>query len=395
MDRPEGKRSRAAKRRKAPPGCYWRADTLWGKVVIQGKEFRWSLHTSDPGVAAQRRAEGKERAHSDAYHKSDIPRSLSEALVHWGKHLEREVENRNLSAKTEQRYLVSIGQLAPHLDGLRLTNIDARLIASIIRARQEGGATNATIKRDLVALSSVMNFAIAQAWIDSNPVIARMATIKEGRDPIVLPRRQDIDRVIERAPGMIGHLIRAAALIGTRQDELVRACRDHIDHERGQLTVVGKGNKLRVIDLRPMGAYEFLCSLPTHPRSPLIFWHGDGEPYRNLSSNFFNNVINPATAWAEANGVDFHRFRYHDLRHLHAVEFLKKGCGSIYELQQRLGHSSVKTTEMYLAFLTEEERVRVKYGRQLRPVAVHEFVHGAPDNRVAQVNTTGTDPERR
>jgi hypothetical protein len=114
MDRPEGKRSRAAKRRKAPPGCYWRADTLWGKVVIQGKEFRWSLHTSDPGVAAQRRAEGKERAHSDAYHKSDIPRSLSEALVHWGKHLEREVENRNLSAKTEQRYLVSIGQLAPH-----------------------------------------------------------------------------------------------------------------------------------------------------------------------------------------------------------------------------------------------------------------------------------------
>jgi integrase/recombinase XerD len=124
-----------------------------------------------------------------------------------------------------------------------------------------------------------------------------------------------------------------------------------------------------------MGGHEFLCSPPAYPGSPLVFWHGNGEPYRNVSSNFFNNVVNPTTAWAETNGVDFRRFRYHDLRHLHAVEFLKRGCGSIYELQQRLGHSSVKTTGMYLAFLTEEERVRVKYGRQLRPVAVHEFVH--------------------
>jgi integrase/recombinase XerD len=47
------------------------------------------------------------------------------------------------------------------------------------------------------------------------------------------------------------------------------------------------------------------------------------------------------------------------LRHLHAVEWLRSGR-SIYELQHRLGHSSIKTTEMYLKYLTPEEAARGK-----------------------------------
>jgi integrase len=36
----------------------------------------------------------------------------------------------------------------------------------------------------------------------------------------------------------------------------------------------------------------------------------------------------------------FRRFRFHDLRHLHAVQWLQSGR-SIYSLQQRLGHTSL------------------------------------------------------
>jgi len=43
------------------------------------------------------------------------------------------------------------------------------------------------------------------------------------------------------------------------------------------------------------------------------------------------------------------RFRCHDLRHKFAIDYLKNG-GDIYKLKQILGHSSVKTTEMYLAY---------------------------------------------
>src|SRR5215831_5869814 len=62
-------------------------------------------------------------------------------------------------------------------------------------------------------------------------------------------------------------------------------------------------------------------------------------------------------AWAKENGIDFRPFRFHDLRHYHAVTWLKDGR-SIYDLQARLGHRSIKTTEDYLRYLTpDEERV--------------------------------------
>jgi integrase/recombinase XerD len=52
--------------------------------------------------------------------------------------------------------------------------------------------------------------------------------------------------------------------------------------------------------------------------------------------------------------------RFHDMRHRHAVDWLKKGK-SIYDLQQRLGHTSVKTTEIYLAYLTPVEKRAVMF----------------------------------
>jgi integrase len=45
-----------------------------------------------------------------------------------------------------------------------------------------------------------------------------------------------------------------------------------------------------------------------------------------------------------------------------AVDYLRDG-GSIYDLQQILGHASIKTTEIYLAFLTPaEQRVSKRLG---------------------------------
>jgi len=66
-------------------------------------------------------------------------------------------------------------------------------------------------------------------------------------------------------------------------------------------------------------------------------------------------------AHAKANGVEFRRFRFHHLRHRAAVDWLKAG-GSIYDLQGRLGHTSIKTTEMYLDYLTPEEIQAAKFG---------------------------------
>jgi integrase/recombinase XerD len=267
-----------------------------------------------------------------------------------------------------QRYACSLEQLKDFLEGKRLSEIDGRLVAEITRARAADGITNATVKRDLVALSSVINFAIDQGWIDNNPILARMKRIAERRDPIVLPRQQDIDLVISRSPGMIADMIRAAMVTGAREDELLRARRDEIDHERRTLTVIGKRNKRRTIELEPFDGYELIRKLPSNVGTPLLFWHSTGENYKNFASQFAAIVERTRTR-ATKRGIDFRPFRFHDLRHWHAVHWLRSGR-SIYALQQRLGHTSVKTTEVYLraGYLTFEEQ-QAAMGTTTAPVA--------------------------
>jgi len=266
------------RQRKAPAGCYWRGNTLWGRVKVRGRLIRWSLETDDPAIAKARRQAGKERALADVH--GDARRTFEEVFTAWEVQLMRSV-----GAKTAQRYLVSLKMLAPWLDGRALNDIDGRLVAEIIRERQRAGVTNATIKRDLGALSSIMNFAILQGWIETNPVLAKLALVPERRDPILLPSDRDIALVIERAPGMVGAMVRAALLTGAREDELAKAKRIDIDHGRKQMTIIGKRNKLRVIDLAPFDGYQFFAALPAYVGKPFLFWPSPMRASRRRSAS--------------------------------------------------------------------------------------------------------------
>ncbi len=335
---------------KAPAGCFWRGDTLHGRTRIKGRLIVWSLHTDNPKIAAERRKAGKDRMIADVLH-GDAKREFVEVMEHWACWIGKQV-----GPRTAQRYACSLDQIRPWLDGKSLSEVDNRLITEIVRARSVEGVTNATIKSDLVALSSVLNYAIDQGWRDDNPVLPRMRRIKEKREPIVLPHRAHVDLVIARSPGMIADVVRVAIATGARQNELLKSRREHIDHERRQITLLGKGRKLRVISLEPYGGYDLMRNLPAYARKPLLFWHSDGEDYKNFASQFAN-IVDRTAEWARNNGIDFRPFRFHDLRHLHAVTWLKDGR-SIYDLQNRLGHTSIKTTEMYCKYLTaEEERI--------------------------------------
>jgi integrase/recombinase XerD len=265
--------------------------------------------------------------------------------------------------KTARRYAVSLRQLEPVLIDLFLDQIDRVKIGEIVDYRRAAGVSTATIRRDLTALGSVLDF----AEVPDNPALERLRKLKERRDPIVLPEVADIRRMIARCPGRLSALVEAAWKTGCRQEELVAAERNKLDHQRRQLTVRGKRNKQRVIDLDYEDAYELLRALPARLGCKWLFWHHDGEPYRNVASRFAHLVAGEHAAAlkrAKAQGhaePDFRPFRFHDLRHRHAVDWLKSGR-SIYDLQQRLGHRSIKTTEIYLEFLTPDEVRAAKYG---------------------------------
>jgi integrase/recombinase XerD len=342
-----------SKKRNAPAGCYWRNGVLWGRAKIKGVERRWSLHTNDPKIARERRKAGKDKLVAVAHH-GDARFSFAEVVAAWSPWIEKQVRPR-----TAQRYATSLGVLAPFLDGKFLNEVDGRLVAEIIRTRQSvDDVSNATIKRDLTALSSVLTYAVAQDWIDTNPVLPKLKLIRERRDPIVLPRPEDVRRVIDRAPGLFAMLIRAALVTGCRQDELAKAKWSQLDLGAKRLTVVGKGGKTRAVDLEPFGGVDVFASLPRGVADAPLFWHDNGQPYSTVASRFGFLVRQLAKRHS-----DFKRFRFHDLRHLHAVEWLRSGR-SIYSLQQRLGHSSIQVTEGYLRYLTEDEQKAVKFGAE-------------------------------
>lgn len=344
-----------AKRPEAPKGTFWVGETLYGRTRVAGRLYRWSLETNDPKIAAARRQESKDRIvatrHADAQGFAAVVEAWAEEWL-----------LPNKGPKTTKRYLLSIKQIAPYLEGKKLAEIDGPLIATIIKGRRTKGITNATIKRDLVALSSVFNFAIDQGWCENNPVLPRMKRVEEKHHPIVLPSDDDIDQVIEIAPGLIKDLMRVALATGAREDELLSATLDQVDKPRRQMTLKGKGRKgvkkHRVIDLVPFDGHKLLDAVEVHPTSSFVFWHSDGLAYHGFPQQFCK-LTKRAARIAAKNGRTFRHFRFHDLRHVHAVRWLKSGR-SIYDLQRRLGHASIKTTEIYCTFLTPEEDRIVK-----------------------------------
>ena len=52
---------------KAPPGCYWRGNILWGQFQVKGKQFRITLRTDKPSLAVKRRNAAKNMEVEKAY----------------------------------------------------------------------------------------------------------------------------------------------------------------------------------------------------------------------------------------------------------------------------------------------------------------------------------------
>lgn len=332
---------------------YQRAGIYWLRATVNGVECRESLHTDD--IKDARKARDKRLNELKAARKRGQARkSWLEAVAEWFTHAEDQI-----AASTAMRYAVSLEQAKPYLSRYSVDQIDGQVIAGYMTARRKTGSSAATIRRDLTAISRVLEFAEAMEWREGNPTLSKRRLLRERRDPIVLPEARNIEAVIEAAGPRMGAMIRAAWLTGCRQGELVTAKWTGFNEKARTLAVIGKGNKRRVITLS-VDAWRHIASQPHTLGSDLIFCQANGEPFRQAASDFTHHRRKVASQSARK-GRPFVPFRFHDLRHLFAVEALQSGM-SIYDLQQHLGHTSVKTTEIYLEFLTTEQKAVAKAG---------------------------------
>jgi integrase/recombinase XerD len=340
-----------------PKGLYTRNGIYWARFKVRGIEYRESLRTRSEAVAERRLKARKQAVEDQAFYGAAEAVSWPQAVVAWDGWIKRQRKR----PATIKRYLVSLTQLRPWLDDKEVQRIDTALVRQIVRDRARQGATNATIRRDLTAMSSVLDAAMDEGWIEENPAHSfDRRRLKEAREPIVLPDEASIAAVLALGSRFV-EMAAFARLTGMREEEIASLRHDQVDAGRMAISLTHtKGRRAREVPI----CAEALAILERQPRflkSPFVFWRGQGERFQNVASQFYATVARVARKAAQE-GREFRRFRFHDLRHLFAVETLRQGRASLYELQQILGHSSVKTTEQYLDHLTPDEKQAAIHG---------------------------------
>lgn len=332
---------------------YLRAGIYWARFKVRGTEYRVSLRTRAERVAVKRLAALREEIEDQAVYGLAGPVSWPDAVVSWNAAIVG-----SLGARTLDRYACSLRQTAVRdaLEPLAVQQISTDVLRELVKVRRRAGAKNATIRRDLTAIASVLNHAADEGWIDENPVAAlNLRRIAPERTvPIVLPQPDSIDRVFATLPSRIRDMFELTRETGLRLEEVASLCHVHVSEAEGTITVVGgKGDKTRVVPLTKK-AKEIVGRQPRYIKKPWVFWKDKGERFEHLSSRIGDHVRRAAQKAAREK-AEFHAFSHHDFRHLFAVEYLRQRRGSIYDLQGELGHGTITVTERYLAFLTPDQ----------------------------------------
>jgi integrase/recombinase XerD len=331
--------------------------TWYLRAEIAGRKYRESLHTTNVRDARKLRDARLKTIQAQARHGAI---AWTKAVVEWSEHMKGQIADATMT-----RYLQSLALCGPHLKDRIVGDIDGALIRTMVADRRRVVGI-ATVRRDLTAVSRVLAHAQSAGWREGNPALDAIRLLRERRDPITLPDEGSIRSVLAKCSPHLRNLAIAARFTGARQAELTALKWSAFNGAAGTLEIVkGKGNRRRVITLSP-AAREHIAEL--NRSGELIFPSVDG-PWVSVPPAFAKTVHRAAKSYIEeqkAAGVEESRqrkfvpFRFHDLRHIYAVETLRGGT-SIYRVSQHLGHTSVKTTEQfYLAHLTPEEADRAR-----------------------------------
>lgn len=347
-----GKRGRANQKDK---NIIWRNGTAYARIQVNGKDRRRSLFTSDPSEARRKVKELQDLADKErAGELSEI--TFYRAAADWAK-----AGYSVRSQSTRDRYATSLLMMKDRLGPLRQHEITRRTIGEYVASRVEGKVKNATIKRDLTALSGLMRYCVARGWRDDNPAKEwDRSTIPEQRAPFERVDMRSYNACVTEASGAWSVMLRFLRASGFRLNvDALNLLRDKVNWNTGVVTFTTKRNRIRTRKLSGE-ALAILAELPSSIDSPYVFWQLRGDRKDPKLSRTFQDLEAKATRRAKREGWPYKHFHLHLLRHEFAIDYLKHGgpsgaVGSIYTLQGLLGHTSIKTTEIYLDFLTDEE----------------------------------------
>jgi integrase/recombinase XerC len=286
---------------------------------------------------------------------------------------------RNCSPHTRRAYSRDVAQLRDHLGAdSRPGSVQSYQVRAWL-AGLHGSVSNATLGRKLASLRSFFLYLVREGVIAKDPT-AGLPTPKVARR---LPRALSVDdckqlvdgprpsarrapmRESSRASQAASKvLLRDRALLellygtGIRVGELVALDVRDIDLQLGEVRVLGKGSKERVVPL-PSLVTEALTAWVEARRRPGILGEPlfvslrprRGEKVRRLGDRDVRRIL--CRRAGEVGILD--HVHPHRLRHSYATHLLDMGA-DLREIQELLGHESLSTTQKYTAVSIEHLR---------------------------------------
>ena len=266
---------------------------------------------------------------------------------------------RHASLATRDVYRREIACFFSYLDSNNLeydTITSAQLKQYLIDNSQERKLSAVTNSRVITALRLFFTFLNQQHIRDDNPT----ELIKDVRHPKHLPETEDYDSIetflsVIDTSDPIG--LRDMAIFeliyscGLRVSECCNLLMTEYYPQESRIKVTGKGDKQRIL---PVGdiAKEALNSYIQNARSQLLGKKKSKSVFISAKGTQITRqeVWNRLRIYSELSGVKLH---VHTLRHSFASQLLRNGA-DLRSVQELLGHSDIRTTEIYTHVNTED-----------------------------------------
>ena len=306
--------------------------------------------------------------------------TIQTAIAEFLKHCRFE---KNLSPKTIKSYSIDLKQLTNFL----IAKSYSTEITGITKAELRGflesisGLKPKSVKRKVAVIKAMFNYLEFEDKITANPLRKMRINIKE---PKRLPKVMDIREIRkifnsayeENSLAVKGSsygffetlrnivVVELLFATGARVSEIAGLKEDNIDTTTGAITIKGKGNKERIIQVCN---YESLKILKDYHKLYCDRINSSGGYFlinrlgKKLSDQSIRMIVKKLAHRAKLQK----HITPHVFRHSFATLLLEKDVDIKY-IQSLLGHSSIMTTQIYTHVNREKQRkiLRTKHPRK-------------------------------
>ncbi|MGB4959607.1 MAG: tyrosine-type recombinase/integrase [Saprospiraceae bacterium] len=235
-----------------------------------------------------------------------------------------------------------------------LSEIKHPHIRSWVVLMMSEGLTPESINRKISTLRSFYKWLIRKGYVSLNPMVKIIAPKKSKRLPIIV-QDANIGRLLEKDISQVGSanmyaqtrdvfILELLYCTGIRRAELVGLQVADYNPSRGEIRVIGKGNKVRSIPITESMKSSFDHYLTIRAKTEildkeaLILTDGGKRIYPRLVHNIVHRQLASITSLSKKSP--------HVLRHSFATHMLDRGA-DLNVIKELLGHASLAATQIY------------------------------------------------